>query len=94
LAEKLKLAQIDSNIAIKGINGDTVRILKRISATISSKYTSYSETLRFEVMDEVVGTMPAVKLNLDNWTVPKNVTLADESFIDPSEVDVLLGAAV
>jgi hypothetical protein len=45
-------------------------------------------------MDEVVGKMPLVKVNLENWVTPTNVKLADESFLESSEIDMLLGAEV
>jgi hypothetical protein len=35
---------------------------------------------------------PVIKLDISNWTIPKDITLADEQFNEPGSIDLLLGA--
>ncbi|XP_062538710.1 uncharacterized protein LOC134206984 [Armigeres subalbatus] len=40
---------------------------------------------------QITGHVPSVKINLENWEIPHGLKLADPSFHEPSQVDLLIG---
>lgn len=46
----------------------------------------------FVVFSLITSVMPSRKIHLSGANIPSNINLADPTFYEPSEVDILIGA--
>jgi hypothetical protein len=56
--------------------------------------TNYSMTLTCSVLPRMTSRMPAVKLDVTSWNLPRDLQLADPGFNIPGDIDMLIGAEV
>lgn len=94
LCDNLQLNKHKTNISIAGINQIQSNISYRTNATIQSKHNSYKINLPFLILDKITENLPVAKINIDNITIPHNITLADPSYNIPGVIDILLGANI
>ncbi|XP_072400679.1 uncharacterized protein [Diabrotica undecimpunctata] len=94
LCKKLKLDKTCIKIPVSGINDKITHINHSVTTNIKSRVNAYQIESSFIVIDKITETLPTVNLNRNEFIVPENVTLADETFYKPGKIDILLGASI
>lgn len=92
LCDKLQLPKERVVINVGGLNNSKSLVEFKCTAKIQSHHTNYSKTISFLALPEISGYLPNFQINLDSLKIPQHIKLADPSFHEPSEVDLLLGA--
>ncbi|XP_017791629.1 PREDICTED: uncharacterized protein LOC108573663 [Habropoda laboriosa] len=64
---------------------------KAVSTTIQSRLSNYRRTLSFFTIPRISERIPDVPLDRSQLRIPANVHLADPSFHQPGEIDMLIG---
>lgn len=78
-------------IPITGIGGVRSTIRQKCTVNVHSRCNDFSFVLNCLVSPKITGHVPSVKINLENWELPQGLKLADPSFHEPSQVDLLIG---
>ncbi|XP_055622839.1 uncharacterized protein LOC129773754 [Toxorhynchites rutilus septentrionalis] len=79
------------SVPITGIGSVRSTIKQKCSVHVHSKCSDYSFIINCLVSPKITGHIPSVKINLQNWELPPGLQLADPSFHEPSQVDLLIG---
>ncbi|XP_050294296.1 uncharacterized protein LOC126734641 [Anthonomus grandis grandis] len=82
------------HIPVCGINQGTTYINKKTSLTIKDLSKSHHFNLTALVIDKITDKCPQQTLNVSNFIIPKEITLADPTFFESSEIDLLIGASL
>ncbi|XP_055909426.1 uncharacterized protein LOC129944194 [Eupeodes corollae] len=91
-ANSLCLKKQRRNVDIVGIGHTETQTKYLTQSTIRSRYNNFEICLEFLVAPSITGYQPEAALNINNWNLPTNLDLADESFNQPSQIDMLVGA--
>jgi len=89
--DKLELRYNKSQIKIHGINQQISRVLKVVDLEVSSRFGSFTTSLRCVVLPCITQNLLAVKIRSE-LDIPSNIRLADPKYYIPKEVDLLIGA--
>lgn len=92
LRKALGISYKNTNCEIGGIGDVKAGISKRASVVISSQKNGYTAELEVVIIPKITSDMPSIPLNITDWPIPKNISLADPQFNVPSKVDMLIGA--
>lgn len=92
--ERLQLTKCDENVSLSGVNLSQSQVCGSINATIKSRTNEYKAKLPFLIIDEITQHLPTAKIDLQNFKIPENISLADPTFNVPGKIDALLGAGV
>ena len=87
----LKLHKKEVNVAVTGVEHTSAEIKHSVSAIMKSRFSKYQKNLDFFVLSRITAKMPSLSLNLIDFKIPKNITLADPNFHKPSDIDILIG---
>lgn len=77
--------------------GNITLTSEMVTATIRSKQSKYSESLRFTVIDQITSKIPENQVEISALRIPESICisqLADPTFNIPQKVELLLGASV
>ncbi|XP_055595459.1 uncharacterized protein LOC129746054 [Uranotaenia lowii] len=94
VAQSLKFERCQEYLPIRGIGQLSTCSTQSVSATIVSKHSDYRSTLNFFVLPKVTADIPLKKINVDSWSMPSGLDMADPDFQNPSSIDIILGAEV
>ncbi|XP_018375207.1 PREDICTED: uncharacterized protein LOC108768972 [Trachymyrmex cornetzi] len=61
---------------------------------MKSKYNEYRTELSCFVVDSITGTLPPDKFDICQFTIPKNILLADPRYNVPAKIDLLISVAL
>ena len=89
--KRLNLPVFASKTQIVGANGTTSTLCGSVKLKIYSRCSDFQTELDCLVADEVTGTMPSRKFDVNSWDIPQGFYLADSSFNIPGSVDLLIG---
>ncbi|XP_018370063.1 PREDICTED: uncharacterized protein LOC108765716 [Trachymyrmex cornetzi] len=64
------------------------------TTVMKSKYNEYRTELSCFVVDSITGTLPPDKFDICQFTIPKNILLADPRYNVPAKIDLLIGVAL
>lgn len=92
MADQLQLKTSTSNIPIVGIGQYQSNITKSVECTIHSRHNSYKATIKCLILPSITHKLPTLPIDIRDWKIPNNITLADPSFFEPSTIDMLVGA--
>ncbi|XP_055522479.1 uncharacterized protein LOC129716669 [Wyeomyia smithii] len=79
------------SVPITGIGSVRSTIKQKCTINVRSRCNDYSFLVNCLVSPKITGRIPSVKINLDNWELPQGLKLADPSFHEPSQIDLLIG---
>ncbi|XP_076549204.1 uncharacterized protein LOC143306713 [Osmia lignaria lignaria] len=91
VASFLRLPRKSVDISVSGVEDISTEIKHSVSAILKSRFSKYSKTLEFLVLNRITKPMPSIAVNQTNLDIPNNVVLADPKFYDPSQIEVLIG---
>ncbi|XP_044729779.1 uncharacterized protein LOC123293128 [Chrysoperla carnea] len=92
LADKLKLKAYSQNTTVLGISKSQKTVTKAVTICVASRLTNFKQKLQFSVLDKITCELPHTKINVENWSIPVDLHLADPSFNEPGVIDLLIGA--
>ncbi|XP_018400324.1 PREDICTED: uncharacterized protein LOC108777841 [Cyphomyrmex costatus] len=94
LCQRLQLKTFKINHLINGIGETNVFVNNRTTTVIKSKYNEYQTELSCLVVKTITGVVPSDKFDVDQFTIPKTILLADPKYNIPAKVDLLIGVAL
>lgn len=90
--KKLGLSPKSTSIYLEGIGKGKQNSHHRIHVTMKSKINNFTSPLEAVVLKQIVSPQPSTALDTSKWAIPENISLADPTFSQPAEIDVLIGA--
>lgn len=91
--KSLQIPSYSTSISVQGLNQQSSKITQRCDVSISSLSNSgYTADVNCFVVPQITQLIPTTKISCDLLGIPHNITLADPTFNEPSEVQMLLGA--
>lgn len=97
LAEKIDRETYTAFSQISGISQSAITSNKRINVSfLSNAYEQKYFTLSCMILDKITEFLPQVAIDINKLSFPPDIihNLADPSFYEPSEIDLLLGADI
>ncbi|XP_065094366.1 uncharacterized protein LOC135714877, partial [Ochlerotatus camptorhynchus] len=88
----LALPKYPANVPVVGVGGARSQIRHRVILKCFSDYTDFQSDMDCLVTARVTGKIPSVPVDISEWKFPSGIVLADPSFNEPREVDLLIGA--
>lgn len=82
------------NHIVSGINSTSTTISGKITATIKSRYTEFSQDISLLCVPFVTSNQPSQNINVTEWHIPQEVELADPQFFKKAKIDILLGTGI
>ncbi|XP_067633205.1 uncharacterized protein [Eurosta solidaginis] len=94
IAQHLRLPRSKSCIEVMGIGTTTTKTQYTCSLELKSLHTAYTRSIEAVILPLITSQQPTCKIDITEWKVPSNITLADDRFHKPSGIDCLIGAGV
>ncbi|KAJ8979111.1 hypothetical protein NQ317_014123 [Molorchus minor] len=95
LLKSLRLKTSDIDLHISGISQTQKRISKMVNITIEPTHSGKEKiNMTCGVVDNITCELPQTQINTSRFTIPPNVTLADDRFYTPGKIHMLIGADV
>lgn len=94
MAQELRLKKRHHSTSVNGINDISTSVGSEITATIKSRTSTFTETLKFLVIKKILDDQPRNLLDVSTWNIPQDIPLADPSFNQPGRIDMLLGVDI
>lgn len=89
---RLGLNQEKVNFSLNGINGSYSHIGYKCKTNVFSKTNGFSVTMCCFVIPKITGILPISKIDISKLKIPEKYKLADPTFFQPQQVDMLIGA--
>ncbi|XP_049288981.1 uncharacterized protein LOC125766929 [Anopheles funestus] len=90
LSRKLTATRNKINVAVTGIGKTAQSTRGSIVATVASRNQSYSNHLKFLVLESLFAHTPITPIDTSSWSMP-DLQLADPSFNVPGNIDIVIG---
>ncbi|XP_071051383.1 uncharacterized protein [Onthophagus taurus] len=94
LFDKLQLTGKDIAAPVSGISQSICNITCKTETIIKSADCSYQNKLEFLVIDNITSSLPQASFDTSNLRIPSDLKLADPSYNETTEIDVLLGCEI
>lgn len=92
---KLKLDSVHSSTKIHGIGQNAISSTSTASIKLKSRESNFSTILKVHVLPTITEYQPTLKVkDINHWTIPKNIHLADPHFFEQQPIDILIGAEI
>lgn len=92
LRDKLKTKSIQSTHQIIGIGQSVTQTGHSCEIQLKSLNGDYHKRISCLVLNRITSAIPSVNINHSSLNIPQNINLADPSFHEPSQIDILIGA--
>ncbi|XP_058827180.1 uncharacterized protein LOC131687146 [Topomyia yanbarensis] len=89
--DELGLDLMEADMDLEGISSMPAHADKCAQIVIASRCTDYRTAVPCMVLEEIVKTLPAKPADIDQWSIPDSIELADPLFNRPGKISVLLG---
>lgn len=94
LCDALNIPLQRTNFTVTGVNNVTSSIKYKCIIRISSRTTNFARIIACFVVPTIIGKLPTVDFDVDDWNTPANIQLADSQFNISGAVDLLIGASL
>jgi len=94
LCQQLHLKIYKADHVINGIGQTNVLISHSTTTVIKSKYNNHQAELSCFVVDSITGMLPQSKIETCQFTIPKDILLADPKYNVPAKIDILIGVTL
>lgn len=91
LASKLQLKQHRTSTHVSGIGQSNISSAKLLNLLIQSCINKKSAWISAVVVPKIVDNQPSHTIDISNWNIPKDKQLADPSFYQSQQIDLLIG---
>uniref|UniRef100_A0A182NMZ3 DUF1758 domain-containing protein n=1 Tax=Anopheles dirus TaxID=7168 RepID=A0A182NMZ3_9DIPT len=92
LVQHVRLKKRRLHKPLCGIGAVVLKTEKVVEATIKSRISPFVSVVDCLVLSKITANFPAQTREIDNFNIPKEVVLADPSFYECEQIDLLLGA--
>lgn len=92
--KELGLSTTKINYAVKGINQSTANIQQQATCILESRINGFRSNISCLVIPKITDPLPAVSFDKTQIKLPKHIILADPSFNQSGEIDLLLGSEI
>nr|XP_029732110.1 uncharacterized protein LOC115268197 [Aedes albopictus] len=92
MANLLGITRTRCSTSVVGVNGKQTPIKHKMAVQFGSRINDFSQRIECLIVPRIASVLPASKLNVSNWIIPEEVTLADPDFYKPQRIDLLIGA--
>ncbi|KAF2892627.1 hypothetical protein ILUMI_13545 [Ignelater luminosus] len=89
----LELDEIPVHISINGVSNVIANVRSKCNVRLASMHNNFNLKLSCYVLPTITGCLPNVEVNISDWKLPNNVSLADPKFNIPKQIDLLIGAS-
>ncbi|XP_055604615.1 uncharacterized protein LOC129752854 [Uranotaenia lowii] len=89
---KLKVKGKASNVEVVGIQGLSSKVQGKIRLLLHSRIRNYSQSMDFYVLPKISSPISAASIDTRMWNIPVGIELADPSFLNGEQIDLVLGA--
>jgi hypothetical protein len=89
----LKLQTQKINIPVSGINQNITTITRATNIKIKSNHNNFKSILSCLVVGKITDNLPSLSIN-SSLNIPKNIKLADPTFNQSGQIDLLIGSAL
>ncbi|KAF2882271.1 hypothetical protein ILUMI_23891 [Ignelater luminosus] len=93
LVRNLELDEIPVNISINGVSNVVANVRSKWNVRLASMHNNFNLKLSCYVLLMITGCLPNVKVNISDWKLPDNVSLANPKFNIPKQIGLLIGAS-
>ncbi|XP_048485432.1 uncharacterized protein LOC125490391 [Plutella xylostella] len=91
--ELLGAQLIQSTHEIRGVGDSVTQCTQTCVIDIKSHVNTYTKTIQCYVLPKITSTMPPVcELSAQQFCIPDHIQLADPTFLDSKQIDILIGA--
>ena len=94
ISQRLQLKKIKVNKQINGVGKSSMNANYSTNIQIKSKYSEYTANLYCNILPNIVGQQPSCPINTNLFVIPKNITLADPTYYQPQNIDLLISATL
>lgn len=91
LSQRIRTQREKVDISVLGIGQAAMKVKYRIQALVCSRVSEFSRNVSFLVLPKVTADLPTAKVNVEGWSIPNGISLADPAFFNPGAVDMVLG---
>ena len=92
LVNKLSLSTTKSQLSIEGVGLKTGSSKARVNIGLAARDGEFSTRLEAFVISQIISNQPSRDLDIKNWQIPTDISLADPEFFKSDKIDVLIGA--
>ncbi|KAF2898087.1 hypothetical protein ILUMI_08087 [Ignelater luminosus] len=93
LVRNLELDEIPVNISINGVSNVIANVRSKCNVWLASMHNNFNLKLSCYVLPTITGCLPNVEVNISDWKLPDNVSLADPKCNIPKQIDLLIGSS-
>ncbi|KAF2888519.1 hypothetical protein ILUMI_17654, partial [Ignelater luminosus] len=68
-------------------------VRSKCNVRLASMHNNFNLKLSCYVLPTITGCLPNVEVNISDWKLPNNISLADPKFNIPKQIDLLIGAS-
>lgn len=90
--QRLNLQKQRNQVFIQGVNKASVEAKHTTTAKIYSSVSNYNASIVCSILPHITGQMPSAHVDSQHWNLPKDIQLADPTFYQPGQIDMLIGA--
>ncbi|XP_055522606.1 uncharacterized protein LOC129716796 [Wyeomyia smithii] len=88
---ELGLEMMDADMDLEGISSTPAHADKCVQIIIASRCTDYRTSVPCMVLERITKTLPAKPADIDGWSIPESIKLADPLFHRPGKINILIG---
>jgi hypothetical protein len=93
LVQRLQLPRFKTRTFVQGISAINTDVKHMVSLNLKSRYNDWHSNANCVILPTITGLTPT-RLDVSEWRLPSDVQLADESFLEPGKIDLLLGSDI
>lgn len=92
LAHLLQLRPLSEDAKVEAAGGTVRSIRESVFAEIRSRKGTYSNDMKFLIMETLTSNLPSQSLSVSKWNIPEELPLADPDFNKSRPIDLIIGA--
>lgn len=92
ICEQINAPLVQSTKNIHGVGNSVTQCFQSCKINIRSLHGDYSTHLQCLVLPQITPVVPSIPINFNQIKIPQYITLADPSYLDGYDIDILIGA--
>ncbi|XP_048001463.1 uncharacterized protein LOC125238232 [Leguminivora glycinivorella] len=92
LAERLKLPLKNKNSTVTMLEKHESNITQSCSLKLESSDGGFSTDIKCSILSDITSPIPHTYIDVTNIPMPSGIRLADPSYTEPADIEILLGA--
>ncbi|XP_055632528.1 uncharacterized protein LOC129773006 [Toxorhynchites rutilus septentrionalis] len=94
VSQRMYIHRKKVNLPIAGIGQSSTQVRFMIRSMLKSRHSNYTAEIDFYVLPRVTVDLPCISVDISTWKFPTGIQLADPSFYESSNIDVVIGAEI